>query len=73
LSHWFGDDDEMLIRQKPVLERAFELARSGSFVHVEGLARALRKEGYTGVELVLAPPSLRKQLRAIIRARIAES
>lgn len=47
-----------------VLERAFELARSGSFSRLEDIRLQLKHEGYADFQLYGA--SLRKQLRALI-------
>jgi hypothetical protein len=52
--------------QKPVLERAFELARSGRVSSGSELDRILHKEGYSA--FALEGKSLRKQLRDIIKA-----
>ena len=45
------------------LERAFELARSGSCASVQDIRRRLKSEGYDQVEAHLSGPSLGKQLR----------
>lgn len=47
-----------------VIERAFTLARSGRYSQLQDLYRALRKEGYTHLDLTeLQLPSIAKQLR----------
>jgi hypothetical protein len=53
------------------LERAFELARSGSVSTVEEIRFALKHEGYSVSEI--RGPSLQKQLSALVRAARAES
>lgn len=54
--------------QENVVERAFELARSGGFQSISDLARALKNEHGVAVESHLSSPSLRKQLTAIMKA-----
>lgn len=49
--------------EKPILERAFELARSGEFQRVKELEKALSKEGYAKGDPHIHSPSVRKQLR----------
>lgn len=49
-----------------VIERAFQLARSGKYVSVEDLKKKLRAEGYR-VETITGPTLLR-QLRELIKA-----
>lgn len=51
-----------------LIERAFDLARSGRYKDVPEIARQLNAEGYEGVTSRLAGPSLRKQLRDLCRA-----
>ena len=54
--------------QRPtLLERAFELARSGEHVELLALIKRLKSEGYMGVDAALSGPSLRKQLRDLCR------
>ena len=50
-----------------VLERAFELARSGRCPNLDDLRRRLQQEGYHGVEEHLRGTTLRRQLRALIQ------
>ena len=50
-----------------VLERAFELARSGRCPNLDDLRRQLQQEGYHGVEEHLRGTMLRRQLRALIQ------
>lgn len=52
-------------RKLPILERAFELARSGACPGLPDLTRQLKAEGYGGVSTALAGLSLRKQLREL--------
>ena len=49
--------------EKPILERAFELARSGEYPRVKELEKALSKEGYSKGDPHIHSPSVRKQLR----------
>ena len=53
----------------PIVERAFQLARSGEFRRLKEIARALESEGYFDVqEHILDHPLLRQQLRCAARA-----
>ncbi|RYD90341.1 MAG: hypothetical protein EOP61_29790 [Sphingomonadales bacterium] len=56
-----------------MIERAFDLARSGLYKDVPDIARQLNAEGYDGVTSRLAGPSLRKQLRELCRAPRTEA
>jgi hypothetical protein len=51
--------------QPTTVERAFELARSGSCASVQDIRRRLKSEGYDQVEAHLSGPSLGKQLRRL--------
>jgi hypothetical protein len=51
--------------QKPILERAFELARSGDFHRIKDLEKALSSEGYARGDPHIHSPSVRLQLRRI--------
>lgn len=52
-----------------MVERAFELARSGTVANIDQLARALKGEGYELVEAHLhCSPMLNRELRLICRA-----
>jgi dienelactone hydrolase len=55
-------------QRPPLIERAFDLARSGLYNDVSDVARQLKAEGYEAVTVRLAGPSLRKQLRELCRA-----
>jgi hypothetical protein len=48
-----------------VLERAFELARSGDYASVSEIKKQLRKEGYSVAQII--GRSLSKQLQALLR------
>jgi len=48
------------------LERAFDLAASGEYVTTGAIAKALKAEGYSGVEPLLAQDAVRRRLRRII-------
>lgn len=49
-----------------VIERAFQLARSGQYVSVEDLKKKLRAEGYSIA--TVTGPTLLRQLRQLIKA-----
>ena len=53
---------------KPILERAFELARTGQFIDVKMLEKGLAKEGYAKGDPQIHSPYLRHQLRILCRA-----
>jgi hypothetical protein len=48
------------------IERAIELARSGSCTTMEDIRRSLKREGADGIEQHLASGTLRKQLKALM-------
>ena len=50
--------------RKTVLERAFELARSGKFANLSDISRRLRAEGYSVDQL--EGTQLKKQITALI-------
>ncbi|HEY0027000.1 MAG TPA: hypothetical protein VGC35_03950 [Allosphingosinicella sp.] len=50
------------------IERAFEIARSGSCTSVQEIRMALKKERFDNVEAHLAGPSLARQLRTLCEA-----
>jgi hypothetical protein len=53
-----------------VIERAFQIAKSGEVVSIEALQAQLLKEGYANVALALTGRALRQQLtRMIAEAR----
>ena len=45
------------------IERAFQLARSGSVQTLDELRRELKRQGYEAVEAHLAAAAIRKQLK----------
>lgn len=51
-----------------MLERAFDLARSGRFASVNDIRLALKRERFENVEAHLAGPSLARQLRGLCAA-----
>jgi len=51
---------------KPILERAFELARAGGFIDLQLIEAELKREGYPHPDRSLSGPSLRKQLRGLL-------
>jgi len=63
--------------RKPLIERAFEMARSGAHTRVETIERALCKEGYPRASPHWNSGTLRKQLRqaclTAVEAATAES
>ena len=52
---------------KNTVERAYELARSGSYSNVKDIERQLMKEQYEGIHAHLSGDMLKKQLKALIR------
>lgn len=54
--------------EKPILERAFELARTGVYPRVKELEKALSREGYAKGDPHIHSPSVRKQLRGLCRS-----
>ena len=50
------------------VERAFELARSGTFANVPAIAAALKGERHESVDAHLAGPSIRRDLKRIWEA-----
>jgi len=55
------------------VERAYELARSGSCGTVDDIRRALTAERYPSVQAHLAGPSIRRALLALCKAARAGS
>lgn len=49
--------------QTPIIERAYELAKSGRCKDVREIERHLKAEGYRGFYADMAGPALRKTLR----------
>ena len=54
------------MREIGTVERAFQLARSGTCYDIDDIRRQLEKEGYPGVPQHLSGPTIRKQLLALI-------
>jgi hypothetical protein len=50
-----------------ILERAFELARSGRCADTSEISRKLKKEGFAQVDEHLSAPSVRRQLRDLCK------
>ena len=48
-----------------ILERAYELARSGDITDLQDISRKLKSEGFEAVDAHLAGPSLRAELRRL--------
>jgi hypothetical protein len=63
----------MSYNEKPILHRAFELARSGQYARVKELEKALAAEGYARADPQIHSPSVRKQLRQLCREASAAS
>ena len=61
----------MTYNEKPILHRAFELARSGRYTRVKELEKALAAEGYARADPQIHSPSVRKQLRQLCREACA--
>ena len=51
--------------EKPILVRAFELARSGNYGKIKDLEKALASEGYARGDPHLHSPTARSQLRKL--------
>lgn len=56
----------------PILERAYELARSGLYRSVSELKTQLASEGYTAINSLLYGKSLNDDLRRLCRGARAE-
>ncbi len=57
-----------------IVERAFELAGSGSVANIDQLVRALKGEGYELVEAHLrSSPTLNRELRSLCRTAWAST
>jgi hypothetical protein len=50
------------------LERAFELARSGSYATISDIRKQLKVEGFSDAPSQISGPSMLKQLRKICEA-----
>jgi hypothetical protein len=59
--------------QLSTVERAFELARSGSCSTVDDIRRVLTAERYPSVQAHLAGPSIRRALLALCKATNTET
>ena len=55
-----------------VLERTFQLARSGQVARIDDLKKRLKREGYEATEVYFGP-SLKSQLRELIQAAHPET
>jgi hypothetical protein len=62
----------MTAPRQTVLERAFELARSGECASPSEIRDLLRREGYMDVTSQIAGPTLLKQLRTLCRDAVRE-
>ena len=51
--------------EKPILVRAFELARSGDYAKMKDLEKALAAEGYARGDPHIHSPTARSQLRKL--------
>ena len=62
------------MRSPTTLERAFDLARSGSYATVNDIRMQLRAERYDQVDAHLSGPSIARQLRQLcVEAREPEA
>lgn len=57
--------------EKTIIERAYELARTGPCLSVEEIRHQLRKECYTNITEHLSGLSIRRQLSALMRKKVA--
>jgi hypothetical protein len=58
----------MRTKSPPMIERAFEVAQSGTVANLDQLERALKKEGYNGLGThVRSSPTLNRQLRTMCK------
>jgi hypothetical protein len=62
--------DHRMAASPRTLERAFEIAKSGSARNVEDVRRQLKAERFEQVESHLGGASIQKQLKDIIRLRV---
>jgi hypothetical protein len=53
---------------KSTVERAFELARTGAYGSIDDLLKGLNREGFLDPVGQLSGQSIRKQLRALMKA-----
>lgn len=51
--------------EKPLLERAYELARSGSCAGLSDIRQKLKAEGYTAMESSMIGLGLRRELKKL--------
>ncbi len=58
--------------RSPLVERAYNLAASGKYEKLEDIEKTLKGEGYEAVLQHLMSPTLRRALKARIRARPPE-
>ena len=61
------------LKEQHVLERAFELARSGKYLSTTNLLQALSAEGYAKTDPHLVSKSVRLQLRRLCAAARIEA
>lgn len=54
------------------VERAYELARTGAYANVKDIERQLMKEQHEGVHAHLSGDMLKRQLKALIKAKREE-
>ena len=55
-----------------IIERAYELAKSGNCATIVEIERTLSREQYLSVAAHMASPTLRRELTKMCRAAIAE-
>jgi hypothetical protein len=57
-----------MIHRPSTLERAYELARSGTVANVDGIRAQLKREGHEAVDAHLLGPAIRRHLRDLCLA-----
>ena len=60
-----------MYNERHILERAFELARTGEFINVKMLEKGLAGEGYAKSDPQIHSPSVRRQLRVLCQIHYA--
>ncbi len=56
-----------------IIERAFQLARSGAFTDLQSLSKRLEQERYESVRAHLSGRSIQRQLRKLMEEALAEA
>jgi hypothetical protein len=58
----------MTIQDVPIIQRAYQIARSGAAASYDDIVARLKQEGYGNVTNELCGPVLRKELRGLCAA-----